>query len=87
MAENLCGYCKQPFVENDDEVKCNMCGTHYHRSCWESHGACATFACNGTIQEGEQAVSIFDIYAERKQKTQSERGNSMDELAKIASEL
>ena len=85
MAENICGYCQEPFVEGDDEVKCSECGVHYHRKCWESHGSCATFACMGTIHEG--AVSILDIYAERKKQSDSKQAATMDELAKIAGEL
>lgn len=46
-----CPYCDQPFAETDDIVVCPDCGTAHHRSCWQSHGACARAA-----QHGQTAV-------------------------------
>lgn len=35
-----CFACQKIFTDSDDIVVCPVCGTPYHRACWNMHGAC-----------------------------------------------
>jgi hypothetical protein len=35
-----CIICQKPFTDDDDIVVCPVCGTPYHRACWEKQGKC-----------------------------------------------
>lgn len=37
---DACFACQKIFTDSDDVVVCPVCGTPYHRACWNDHGAC-----------------------------------------------
>lgn len=43
-----CPYCKAPFENTDEIVRCQWCGASHHGSCWDQTGRCSVFRCPGT---------------------------------------
>lgn len=42
-----CPYCLSPIADNEEKIRCPVCGVAHHAECWRMNGKCSVYGCEG----------------------------------------
>jgi hypothetical protein len=57
----ICPYCRSALTRNI--VTCKICRTAHHDSCWNRHGRCSVFGCEGSAESNRRSKAFLWIFA------------------------
>lgn len=42
-----CPYCLSPIEDDEEQIRCPVCGVAHHAECWHANGKCSVYGCDG----------------------------------------
>lgn len=57
----LCPYCREPLLQAQETLCCQVCGTRQHGACWQEYNHCSVYGCPGKAASILKSHNIWKI--------------------------